>query len=70
MDILARTYKRKILVARGTMATITVNRIQQFKRRSNRMAECQDWGVGEEGQKCSFTMAARATSLNRHGAAA
>jgi hypothetical protein len=50
--------------------TPAVNRIQQLKRRSSRMFLNAKIGVsGEDRQKCSFTMPARATSLNRHGAA-
>ena len=50
--------------------TPAVNRIQQLKRRSSRMALNAKVGVsGEDRQKCSFTVPARATSLNRHGAA-
>jgi hypothetical protein len=52
------------------MTTPAVNRIQQFKRRSSRMALNAKIGVsGQDREKCSFTMPARATSLNRHGAA-
>jgi len=52
------------------MTTASVNRIQQLKRRSTRMALNAKVGVsGEDRQKCSFAMPARATSLNRHGAA-
>jgi hypothetical protein len=40
------------------MATVSVNRIQQFERHSNRMALSAKIRMsGEEGQKCSFTMA-------------
>jgi len=52
------------------MTTPAVNRIQQFKRRSSRMALNAKIGVsGQDCEKCSFTMQARATGLNRHGAA-
>jgi hypothetical protein len=45
------------------------NRIQQLKRRSSRIALNAKVGVsGEDRQKC-FTLSARATGLNRHGAA-
>jgi len=51
-------------------ATLTLNRIQLGKRRSNRMALHSPVGLsGEDRQKSSFTMPARATNLNRHGAA-
>jgi hypothetical protein len=52
------------------MATGAVNRIQLLKRRSSRMALNARIGLsGQDRQKCSFTMPARATGLNRHGAA-
>lgn len=45
-------------------------RSQTSKRRSARMALNARVGLtGEDRQKCSFTMPARATNLNRHGAA-
>ena len=50
--------------------TSAVNRIQQLRRRTSRMALNARVGLsGEDRQKCSFTMPARATNLNRHGAA-
>ena len=52
------------------MTTAAVNQLQLLKRRSTRMALNAKVGVsGEDRQKCSFTMAARAMGLNRHGAA-
>jgi hypothetical protein len=40
------------------------------KRRSNRMALHATVGLsGEDRQKCPFTMPAKATKLNKHGAA-
>jgi hypothetical protein len=40
------------------------------KRRSNRMALSASVGLsGEDRQKAAFTMTAKATNLNRHGAA-
>ncbi|HEV3306187.1 MAG TPA: PilZ domain-containing protein [Candidatus Sulfotelmatobacter sp.] len=40
------------------------------KRRSNRMALHASVGLsGEDRQKCPFTMPAKATKLNKHGAA-
>jgi len=52
------------------MATETVVRSQIAKRRSSRMALNAAIGLsGEDRHKCSFTVSARATSLNRHGAA-
>lgn len=51
-------------------ATLTLNRIQLGKRRSNRMTLHSPVGLsGQDRQKSSFTMTARATNLNRHGAA-
>jgi hypothetical protein len=48
----------------------TAGRSQIAKRRSNRMALHTSVGLsGEDRQKCSFTMPARATKLNKHGAA-
>jgi len=50
--------------------TAPVGRTQASKRRSARMALNARVGLtGEDRQKCSFTMPARATNLNRHGAA-
>jgi len=50
--------------------TPAVNRIQQLRRRSNRMPLNAKIGVsGQDRQKCSFTMSAKATNLNRYGAA-
>jgi hypothetical protein len=51
-------------------ANETVGRSQTAKRRSNRMALQASVGLsGEDRQKCSFTMPAKATKLNKHGAA-
>jgi hypothetical protein len=48
----------------------TPTRSQLGKRRSNRMALHASVGLsGEDRQKCAFTMPAKATKLNRHGAA-
>lgn len=47
-----------------------VNRLQASKRRSTRMSLHASVGLsGEDKLKVSFTMPAKATSLNRHGAA-
>jgi hypothetical protein len=53
------------------MATIPVtSRIQIAKRRSSRIALSALVGLsGEDNQKCSFTTHAKATNLNRYGAA-
>ena|SRR5258708_1291071 len=52
------------------MTTATVNRIQLLKRRSSRMALNARIGLsGQDRKKCAFTMPARASNLNRHGAA-
>lgn len=51
-------------------AHATASRSQIAKRRSNRMALHASVGLsGEDRQKCSFTMPAKATKLNKHGAA-
>lgn len=51
------------------MATLTVNRSQIAKRRSSRIALKTPIVLsGQDHQKSSFTMPARATNLNRHGA--
>jgi hypothetical protein len=51
-------------------ANATASRSQVAKRRSNRMALHASVGLsGEDRQKCSFTMPAKATKLNKHGAA-
>jgi len=48
----------------------TASRSQIAKRRSNRMALHASVGLsGQDRQKCSFTMPAKATKLNKHGAA-
>src|SRR5258708_12727815 len=56
---------RKDLIATGSG-----HRSQIAKRRSTRMALSASIGLsGEDRQKCSFTMPAKATNLNKHGAA-
>ncbi len=51
-------------------ANATAGRSQMAKRRSNRMALHASVGLsGEDRQKCSFTTPAKATKLNKHGAA-
>src|SRR5215831_8640738 len=52
------------------IARTTIPRSQVSKRRSSRMALNAQVGLsGEDRHKCSFTVSARATNLNRHGAA-
>jgi hypothetical protein len=52
------------------MATAGVNHSPIAKRRSSRMAlTAAIWLSGEDRQKCFFTMPARASNLNKHGAA-
>jgi hypothetical protein len=52
------------------MASASVNRNQMARRRTSRMSLNAPIGLsGKDRQKCSFTMPARATNLNRHGAA-
>jgi len=54
----------------GLVATTDLSHVQVSKRRSNRMALSARVGLsGEDRQKCTFTMPAKATNLNRHGAA-
>jgi hypothetical protein len=51
-------------------ANATASRNKIAKRRSSRMALHASIGLsGEDRQKCSFTMPAKATKLNKHGAA-
>jgi len=55
---------------KNLMATASVHRSPIAKRRSSRMALNAPIGLsGEDRQKCSFTMPAKATNLNKHGAA-
>src|SRR6266852_3310642 len=52
------------------MAAASVHRSQMARRRSSRIALNAPVGLsGEDRQKCSFTMPAKATKLNKHGAA-
>jgi len=52
------------------VAAAALNRVQASKRRSSRMALNAAVGLsGEDRLKISFTMPAKATNLNRHGAA-
>ena len=52
------------------LASAALNRVQVSKRRSNRMALNASVGMsGQDRLKVTFTMPAKATSLNRHGAA-
>ena len=52
------------------MSTAGAHRSQIAKRRSSRMALNAPVGLtGEDRQKCAFTMPAKATNLNQHGAA-
>jgi hypothetical protein len=47
-----------------------VDRMQVLKRRSSRMAlKAQVTLSGDDCTKCAFTLPAKATKLNRHGAA-
>lgn len=55
---------------RTHLGAAALNRIQASKRRSSRMALNASVGLsGEDSQKSPFTMPAKATNLNRHGAA-
>jgi hypothetical protein len=54
----------------GLAPNATATRSQIAKRRSHRMALHASVGLsGEDRQKVAFTMPAKATKLNRHGAA-
>ena len=60
----------KNLAAKNLAANTPAGRSQMAKRRSNRMALHASVGLcGEDRQKVAFTMPAKATKLNRHGAA-
>jgi hypothetical protein len=49
---------------------VSAHRSQIAKRRSSRIALSAPIGLsGEDRQKCSFTLSAKATNLNKHGAA-
>src|SRR5262249_5607916 len=53
-----------------TMATLSLNRSALSKRRSPRIALNTPIKLsGEDRAKCTFTMSAKATNLNKHGAA-
>jgi len=52
------------------VSAAALNRLQASKRRSSRMALNASVGMsGEDRLKVTFTMPAKATNLNRHGAA-
>ena len=64
------TERRSESPRKDSMAATTVHRSQIAKRRSSRMALNAPVGVsGDDRQKCAFTMPAKATNLNKHGAA-
>src|ERR1700686_2002006 len=64
------TERRSESHRKDPMATASVHRSQITKRRSSRMALNAPVGVsGYDRQKCAFTMPAKATNLNKHGAA-
>jgi hypothetical protein len=49
--------------------TVAVNRREVLKRRSSRLAlNARVRLSGQDREKCAFTMPAKATNLNRHGA--
>jgi hypothetical protein len=53
-----------------SLAVASTGRMGASKRRSSRMALQASVGLsGEDRQKAAFTMTAKATNLNRHGAA-
>ena len=62
--------KNRPLAYATTLTAANLSRSQAGRRRSNRMSLNATVGLtGEDRQKCSFTMPARATNLNKHGAA-
>src|ERR1700688_4673895 len=64
------TERRSESHRKDPMATAGVPRSEIAKRRYSRMALKLPIGLsGEDRQKCSFTMPAKATNLNQHGAA-
>jgi hypothetical protein len=64
------TERRSQSHRKDPMPAASVHRSQIAKRRSSRMALNAPVGLsGEDRQKCPFTMAAKATKLNKHGAA-
>src|SRR5712691_3514759 len=63
------TERRSESHSKDLMANASVHRSQIAKRRSSRMALNAPVGLaGEDRQKCPFTMPAKATNLNKHGA--
>ena len=61
--------KRPASLRTDQMASANVNRSQPARRRTRRMALSAPVGLsGEDKKKCSFTVPASATNLNRHGA--
>ncbi len=63
------TERRSESHGKDLMANASVHRSQIAKRRSSRMALNAPVGLaGEDRQKCPFTMPAKATNLNNHGA--
>jgi hypothetical protein len=64
------TERRSESHSKDLKATASVHRTQMARRRSSRIALNASVGLsGEDRQKCSFTMPAKATKLNKHGAA-
>ncbi|MGA7906180.1 MAG: PilZ domain-containing protein [Candidatus Sulfotelmatobacter sp.] len=62
--------RRRELHPVNLIATEGIRRAPMAKRRSSRMGLHAAIGLsGKDRQKCAFTMPARATNLNRHGAA-
>ncbi|HYM76197.1 MAG TPA: hypothetical protein VE377_09490 [Candidatus Dormibacteraeota bacterium] len=62
-------HRHPAILSTDLSASLTLNRIQMGRRRSNRIALNSAVGLsGHDRQKSSFTMTAKATNLNRHGA--
>jgi hypothetical protein len=65
-----KTTKNRPHLHSTNLTAANLIRNQAGRRRSNRMSLNATVALaGEDRQKCSFTMPARATSLNKHGAA-
>ena len=64
------TERRSESHSKDQMAAASTHRSQIAKSRSSRIALNAPIGLsGEDRQKCTFTMPAKATKLNKHGAA-
>jgi hypothetical protein len=65
-----KSVDRSLKPQRPNLLVPTIGRSQLGKRRSNRMALNASVGLsGQDRQRLAFNLPARATNLNRHGAA-